>query len=64
MEQGPGEQGGIRGAFGASPAQTAVGQLRPSATLCWLLLPVHGHSLVPVSRTCLDTSTQVLSSSL
>lgn len=57
------KQGGIRGAFWASPAQTAVGQLRPSATLCWLLLPVHGHGPAPVSRTYLDTCTQALSKS-
>lgn len=29
------KQGGTRGAFWASPARAAVGQLRPSATLCW-----------------------------
>ena len=38
------KQGGVRGDFGASSAQAAVGWLRPSAALCWLLLPVHGHS--------------------
>lgn len=43
MGRDPGDQLGSGGLSGHALAPSAAGRLRPSATLCWFLLPRHGH---------------------